>query len=443
MPLCEEMDSAALQALVPLFKLQTYAANTRVVSQNDPSDKFYIILQGSAKVVKMYDNGDEENISMLKPGDWFGEVGIVKNQLRNASITCVDHLTVLVTDREGFGALTSSSCESIRRRLMDNVTEIMARSLSKVPMFADMQTYFDIISPRTFYKEIREGTVICRQGESSDAFYVIIHGQAVASFDSIEGLPLRISPDEPLVTVETFEENDYFGMPGASSTSAVMPFTVTTKTRCVMLVIPAANFLEIISLCPPFNSRVKMIENTRRRSYDSHLQLYRAIRRATDRQILDDVKRENEMLIQRVQQLEQELRTVRAQNAAGAAHEVVAGALEHNTGVSRSSTTLSRRRAALKVAGEKHSRDRYALPVCFSKLASVIDGLSSLQHILGSVPLHPLIPPSSPPGVKPTARSECPDYIRCTPPVQYLRCCLAVPYVLSILIEYMLLVESM
>jgi cAMP-dependent protein kinase regulator len=56
-----------------------------VIKQGDPGDSFYIILSGSAKVER-----DGINVGTLNPGDYFGELALLKRQSRAASIIVKD-----------------------------------------------------------------------------------------------------------------------------------------------------------------------------------------------------------------------------------------------------------------------------------------------------------------------------------------------------------------
>ena len=64
-----------------LEEVQFTQPDQQVIKQGDPGDAFYIILEGSARVER-----DSNHVGTLNPGDYFGELALLKRQPRAASI---------------------------------------------------------------------------------------------------------------------------------------------------------------------------------------------------------------------------------------------------------------------------------------------------------------------------------------------------------------------
>eukprot|EP00662_Eupelagonemidae_sp_cell21_P008222 gene8222-36179_t len=72
----------------------------------------YFITHGTFRVL----NEDGETIVVLKTGDFFGEIALLHNIRRTATIAAVDFCSVLVIDKDDFDEVTEhfpSSLESI------------------------------------------------------------------------------------------------------------------------------------------------------------------------------------------------------------------------------------------------------------------------------------------------------------------------------------------
>jgi CRP-like cAMP-binding protein/cytochrome P450 len=84
---------------------QSFAPREVVIRQGGDPDKFYVIVSGTAEVVNHHFDGEDILLATLGPGDYFGEIGILKNQPRMATVRAVGDLEVLALEREHFLAL--------------------------------------------------------------------------------------------------------------------------------------------------------------------------------------------------------------------------------------------------------------------------------------------------------------------------------------------------
>jgi CRP-like cAMP-binding protein len=104
-------DAAAMLAEIPLFATlsrrhlgkiariattKRYAAGTPLVRAGGPATAFYVILNGSARVVTP-DGGVE-----LKMGDFFGEMAVIDGEPRSATVVALSEVWVMVISRTKF-----------------------------------------------------------------------------------------------------------------------------------------------------------------------------------------------------------------------------------------------------------------------------------------------------------------------------------------------------
>jgi NADH dehydrogenase len=94
-----------------------------VFSQGELGDRVYILLSGKAEVVRTREAGDSEQIlATLGPGECFGEMALLDNAPRNASVRCVQAMTVLSIPKREFGLLAANV-----PGLRANFEQVMAR----------------------------------------------------------------------------------------------------------------------------------------------------------------------------------------------------------------------------------------------------------------------------------------------------------------------------
>jgi CRP-like cAMP-binding protein len=66
-----------------------YRAGQIIIHQGDPGESLYVVLDGLVKVVFTTEHGDEIVLNMLGRGDTFGELALLDNSPRSASIVTV------------------------------------------------------------------------------------------------------------------------------------------------------------------------------------------------------------------------------------------------------------------------------------------------------------------------------------------------------------------
>ena len=85
------------------FVLEKFSAGQTIVKQGDPGKSFYIIKEGSARV-----EADGKEVSSLKAGTYFGEMALLNDEVRKASVIASVDMECFVIDRETFTRLLGS-----------------------------------------------------------------------------------------------------------------------------------------------------------------------------------------------------------------------------------------------------------------------------------------------------------------------------------------------
>jgi len=98
-----------------------------IVKQGDPGDKFYIIVEGEVLVSHQTDLNDPSSsheVTRLHSGDYFGEIALLLDQPRAASVTAITNTKCVEMDRQRFIRLLGP-CENILRRNMERYNQYM------------------------------------------------------------------------------------------------------------------------------------------------------------------------------------------------------------------------------------------------------------------------------------------------------------------------------
>jgi CRP-like cAMP-binding protein len=76
-----------------------------IFKRNDKPDGFYLIYKGRVKITRPREEGGEDFLALLSPGDYFGEEALFENRNRSASVSATEDCTFLYLSRDGFEKL--------------------------------------------------------------------------------------------------------------------------------------------------------------------------------------------------------------------------------------------------------------------------------------------------------------------------------------------------
>ncbi|MBT3338528.1 MAG: cyclic nucleotide-binding domain-containing protein [Anaerolineae bacterium] len=95
--------------LIANSQVHAYAPGTALCQENAREDTFYIILEGEAEVTKVINQSEMRLLKTLHSGDFFGEMALIHNAPRAASVTAKSHLVALELNKEAFDRVLKHS----------------------------------------------------------------------------------------------------------------------------------------------------------------------------------------------------------------------------------------------------------------------------------------------------------------------------------------------
>ncbi len=87
---------------------KSYSAGQSIFFEYEPGNTFYLIQSGRVKIVKIFGN-IEKTIDILKPGEFFGEMALLENAPRSASIVALDDCKLLEFNQDNFEMLMTGN----------------------------------------------------------------------------------------------------------------------------------------------------------------------------------------------------------------------------------------------------------------------------------------------------------------------------------------------
>jgi CRP/FNR family cyclic AMP-dependent transcriptional regulator len=101
-PLFSQFSDAQLAQLLALVQHRSYPRNSFIIRAGEETDALYIILSGRVKVLIPDEEGREVILSTMGPHDFFGEMGLLDDQTRSASVETLEPCETLRVTKAGF-----------------------------------------------------------------------------------------------------------------------------------------------------------------------------------------------------------------------------------------------------------------------------------------------------------------------------------------------------
>merc|ERR1712048_322077 len=218
------LDKDAFASLVDAVAEKNFKADEYVMKQGDDGDYFYIIEEGSAQIFVNTEDEGEKMVKECEPGDSFGELALMYNAPRAASIKATADLKCWAVDRETFKL-------TLMEATLDKRTKY-EKFLDEVPILETLYKYEKLtIADALKPVEFKSGDVVMSEGEEGDMFYIIEHGSVDFSQSGN--------------VVGNAQEGGYFGEI-ALLTNEKRKATVTCTSDCTLLSLDRKTFVRVM-----------------------------------------------------------------------------------------------------------------------------------------------------------------------------------------------------
>lgn len=138
-PLFHGLEQAHLDELMAKRQVRKFPRQATVINEGDATDALYLVNSGRVKVVRTQENGKEVVMAVLGPGDHFGEMSLIDNEPRSASVVTKEASEFTILRRLDFEAvllknpqLTINIMRGLSSRLRDADQNIESLALMDV-----------------------------------------------------------------------------------------------------------------------------------------------------------------------------------------------------------------------------------------------------------------------------------------------------------------------
>jgi CRP/FNR family cyclic AMP-dependent transcriptional regulator len=139
-PMFAGLDEPQLAVLVRMVVRKAFGRNSLIIGAGDPTDSLYIVLNGRLKVLMSDDQGREVILSILKPGEFFGEMGLLDDSPRSASVVTIEPCELLSISKTDFKRSLSENFD-LSLMVMRGLVKRLREADQKISSLALMDVY--------------------------------------------------------------------------------------------------------------------------------------------------------------------------------------------------------------------------------------------------------------------------------------------------------------
>jgi cAMP-dependent protein kinase regulator len=185
------LEANDMETIIMAMKEQNFTPGTKVIKEGEDGDYLFVIEKGSLDCVKVI-NGEEKVVKTCNSGDVFGELALLYNCPRAASVMAKDECVCWQLDRETFNHIVKDA--AVKRR---NKYDAFLNSVSLISSLSpyERSQIADALKPELFTKD----AYVVKELEPGDKFYIIEEGALTA---------VKGSDNKPVMN---YKAGDYFG----------------------------------------------------------------------------------------------------------------------------------------------------------------------------------------------------------------------------------------
>ncbi len=160
-----ELDDKELAAIAAVAKSRRYGKDDVVFHADESGDVFCLIREGQVKVTMISPEGKEIILSLLGPGDFFGEMALLDDEPRSATVVATEPLDLVTIWRSDFLSILQENF-SITRKVFAELSRRLRTASNRIESLATMDVYGRLAR---FFLELAQ-----ESGKSLDNGYVAV-----------------------------------------------------------------------------------------------------------------------------------------------------------------------------------------------------------------------------------------------------------------------------
>ena len=105
MSLFRQTSPAELDPILEHLRTEEFPTDAIIIRQGDPGDRFYLIRRGRVEITRRFDDGTEQVLAQEGPGNYFGEMALLSDAPRTATVRALEPVALWSLDKASFNEL--------------------------------------------------------------------------------------------------------------------------------------------------------------------------------------------------------------------------------------------------------------------------------------------------------------------------------------------------
>lgn len=140
-------------------KKRFYPKNTIILNEGDSSSYFYVIHSGRLKAFLADEQGREIVLNIMEPGEYFGEIGLIDNEARSASVMTMEDSQLSLVTKEDFNDCLLKN-PKLATPLMHGLIKRLRTATRKIGSLALLDVYGRVASTLLQLAKEQDGELV-------------------------------------------------------------------------------------------------------------------------------------------------------------------------------------------------------------------------------------------------------------------------------------------
>lgn len=252
-PLFSDLPKNAFIQLLEEMHMRSALPGEGIIHEGAVDDSMFIISHGRVKITKTSETGSEMVLAHLSDGAFFGEMALLSESPRSASVIAEEETLLFEVSRQvldkvvkSFPSVRHILMRFYRQRLLSN---LMATSAIFKPLDAGQRKS---LIEKFKSREVPANEKILEEGQKGDGLYMLLSGKVEVSKKA----------DGKRQVLAHLKEGDVFGEMSLLSNNPVSA-NIKTLKKSIVLKLPRRTFSEIVSTHPQLLAHISELSDER------------------------------------------------------------------------------------------------------------------------------------------------------------------------------------